>query len=59
VISGDEAILFGTFRLLPAQRLLLDSDKSDQLGSRAREILIALVAQEGQLVSKEELIARV
>src|SRR6266516_239418 len=57
VSSGNQAILFGTFRLLPAQRLLLDYNKPVQLGSRAMEILIALVEREGELVSKEELIA--
>jgi predicted ATPase/DNA-binding winged helix-turn-helix (wHTH) protein len=57
--SGNRAIWFGPFRLLPAQRLLLQADKPVQLGSRAIEILIALVECEGELVSKGELIARV
>jgi len=52
------AILFGSFRLLPAQRLLLEGDKSVQLGSRALDILISLVERPGDLVSKEELMAR-
>src|SRR5476649_1547151 len=57
--SGDRVISFGTFRLIPAQRLLLESEKAVQLGSRAIEILMALLERAGELVSKEELIARV
>ena len=53
------AILFGSFRLLPQQRLLLEGDKSVRLGSRALEILIALLEKPGELVSKNELMARV
>jgi predicted ATPase/DNA-binding winged helix-turn-helix (wHTH) protein len=53
------AICFGSFRLLPAQRLLLEGDQPLRLGSRALEILIALVERPGELVDKEELMARV
>jgi len=52
-------ICFGTFRLLPAQRLLLKGDQPLRLGSRALEILIALVERPGGLVGKEELMTRV
>jgi DNA-binding winged helix-turn-helix (wHTH) protein len=52
-------ISFGSFRLLPAQRLLLDGNKPVQLGSRAFDILIALVERPSELVSKEQLMARV
>jgi predicted ATPase/DNA-binding winged helix-turn-helix (wHTH) protein len=58
MISGKQAIWFGPFRLLPAQRLILEADKPLRIGSRALEILIALVERAGELVSKEELIAR-
>jgi predicted ATPase/DNA-binding winged helix-turn-helix (wHTH) protein len=60
-INGSTAseISFGPFRLLPAQRLLLEADKPVPLGSRALDILIALVEGEGELVSKSELMARV
>jgi DNA-binding winged helix-turn-helix (wHTH) protein len=51
--------LFGSFRLIPSQHLLLESDKQVALGSRAMDILIALVERAGELVTKEELIARV
>lgn len=50
---------FGPFRLLPQQRLLLHSDTPLRLGSRAREILFALVERAGEIVMKNELIARV
>lgn len=50
---------FGPFRLLPAQRLLLNGDLPIRVGSRALEILVALIERAGEVVSKEELIARV
>jgi DNA-binding winged helix-turn-helix (wHTH) protein len=52
-------ISFGSFRLLPAQRLLLDGNKPVQLGSRALDVLIALIERSSELVSKEELMTRV
>jgi DNA-binding winged helix-turn-helix (wHTH) protein len=58
-ISITNAFHFGSFRLLPAQRLLLKDDKMIQLGSRAMDILIALVERPSELVSKSELMARV
>ena len=57
--SGEPAISFGPFRLVAAQRLLLEGDKPVRLGSRAFDILTALVERAGEIVSKEELIARV
>jgi len=52
-------ISFGTFRLFPTQFLLLEGDNPVQLGSRALEILIVLLERPYELVSKQELIARV
>jgi DNA-binding winged helix-turn-helix (wHTH) protein len=52
------AISFGPFRLLAPQRLLLDGDKSVRLGSRAFDILAALVERAGEVVRKEVLTAR-
>jgi predicted ATPase/DNA-binding winged helix-turn-helix (wHTH) protein/class 3 adenylate cyclase len=49
---------FGPFRLLPAQQLLLESESPVRLGSRARDLLIALVEQAGQVITKEALSAR-
>src|ERR1700685_727887 len=56
--SDEPAISFGPFRLVAAQRLLLEGDKPVRLGSRAFDILAALVERAGEMVSKEELIAR-
>src|SRR6202166_2319049 len=57
--SGGEAFLFGSFRLLPRQRLLLSGDEPVHLGGRALDILIILTERAGELVSKDELMARV
>jgi len=50
---------FGPFHLIPTQRLLLEAENPVRLGSRALDILIALVERPGELVSKEELMVRV
>src|SRR5438132_3790982 len=57
--SSESSISFAPFRLLPAQRLLLEGDNPVRVGSRALDILTALVERPGELVGKEELIARV
>jgi DNA-binding winged helix-turn-helix (wHTH) protein len=59
VETTETVILFGPFRLLPAQRLLLKDNTPIRLGSRALEILIVLVDHQGELVSKNDLMARV
>ena len=57
--AATSEILFGPFRLLPAQFLLMEGDKPVPLGSRALELLIVLLGRPGELVSKQELMARV
>jgi DNA-binding winged helix-turn-helix (wHTH) protein len=52
-------ISFGLFHVLPSQRLLLEGERPIQLGSRAFDILLALVDRAGELVRKSELTARV
>src|SRR5215475_12220811 len=52
-------VSFGPFCLLPTQFLLLEGDRPVSLGSRALEILIALLERRGELVSKQDLMARV
>jgi DNA-binding winged helix-turn-helix (wHTH) protein len=52
-------ISFGPFRLLPAQLLLLEGDKPVPLGSRALHILMVLLERPGELITKQELMARV
>jgi DNA-binding winged helix-turn-helix (wHTH) protein len=56
--SSGAAIAFGPFRLLSAQRLLLEGDQPVRLGGRAFDILTTLVERAGKVVGKEELIAR-
>src|ERR1700675_1501898 len=56
-MDGD-AISFGPFRLLPARRLLVEGDTPVRLRRRAFDILAALVERAGEVVGKEELIAR-
>ncbi|WP_420737741.1 winged helix-turn-helix domain-containing protein [Bradyrhizobium japonicum] len=50
---------FGPFHLIPTQFLLLEGDKPVSIGSRALELLIALLERRGELVSKQDLMARV
>src|SRR5215472_13382953 len=54
----EETFVFGSFRLVPAQRMLLDDGKQVRLGSRALDILTALVERAGETIPKERLIAR-
>ena len=55
---AEPEFLFGPFRLLPAQQILLEGRAPVRIGSRALEILTALVEHPGQLVSRGDLIAR-
>jgi DNA-binding winged helix-turn-helix (wHTH) protein len=57
--SAERTISFGPFCLLPAQQLLLEGEAPVRLGSRAFDILTALVESPGELVSKNDLIARI
>jgi DNA-binding winged helix-turn-helix (wHTH) protein len=57
--AASTEVSFGPFRLLPTQFLLLEGDKPVSLGSRALEILIALLERPGELISKQDLMARV
>lgn len=54
----DVVFAFGSFRLAPARHMLLEDGKPLRVGSRAFDILSALVERAGQTVSKEELIVR-
>jgi DNA-binding winged helix-turn-helix (wHTH) protein len=57
--AAPAEVSFGPFRLLPTQFLLLEGDKPVSLGSRALELLTMLLERAGELVSKQELMARV
>src|SRR5271165_7156115 len=55
----DEATFaFGSFRLIPAQRMLFEDGKPLRLGSRALDILVTLVESAGETIHKDQLIAR-
>jgi predicted ATPase/DNA-binding winged helix-turn-helix (wHTH) protein len=58
-VSAECSFSFGRFRLLPGQQILLEDEKPVRLGSRALDILTMLVEHAGELVSKNELTARV
>jgi TolB-like protein len=53
----EEAFVFGAFRLIPARRILLEDGKPLHLGSRALDVLIALVESAGDTIHKDKLIA--
>ena len=53
-----EIIAFGPFRLSAAARLLTRGDENVALGSRALDILIALVESAGEVVSRRQLVDR-
>ena len=55
----QDVICFGPFRLSTAERLLEKNGVRVRLGSRALDILIALVERPAEVVSKKELIAKV
>src|SRR5471030_3026167 len=55
----DPMLKFGPFQLFPGRRLLLKGGKPVALSSRALEILIVLLERNGDVVSKQELMARV
>ena len=57
--SNGAAVAFGPYRLLPLQRIVLRDRTPLRLGSRAREILVALVERAGEVVEKRELLRRV
>ena len=59
VTPAPGEIAFGPFYLVPAQFLLLEGDNPVRLGSRALEILIVLLERPGEVVSVNELMARV
>jgi predicted ATPase/DNA-binding winged helix-turn-helix (wHTH) protein len=54
-----DSVSFGPFRLLATERLLEKDGVALNLGSRALDLLVALVERAPELVSKRELMARV
>lgn len=56
--SAHQTIMFGPFCLDISRHVLLKGNEPVQVGSRALEILIALIDHPGELVEKDELVAR-
>ena len=54
---NERAFAFGAFQLLPGRKLLLEANRPVRLGSRALDILVALVERAGDVVTKDELTA--
>jgi len=54
-----ETFTFGRFRLLVDRRELLLGDEPVEIGSRAFDLLLALLRRKGQLASKDELMQEV
>ena len=52
-------VVFGRFRLDLGQRELLHDGTTVRLGARALDILCVLASAKGEVVSKDELLARV
>jgi predicted ATPase/DNA-binding winged helix-turn-helix (wHTH) protein len=52
-------LAFGPFRLDPKRPALLEHDRAVPLGGRAIELLVALAQRAGEVVGKDDLIARV
>ena len=57
--AAEPSLEFGRFRVLLRQRLLLADGVPIELGTRAFELLLALLEADGSLVSKQELLAGV
>ena len=55
----EPAFSFDRFQILPRQRLLLEEGKPVRLGSRAFDILLALLERAGERIGKNELLARI
>lgn len=58
-LNRDGPLRFGPYMFHPRQRLILDGDRPLRMGGRALDILQVLVERAGNVVGKDELIARV
>src|ERR1700735_50838 len=57
--ESDDVVLFGRFRLFPANRLLEKAGIPVRLGDRALEILLILIGHAAKVVSNASLLAQV
>jgi len=58
-LPPNQAIGFGPYRIHPGQRRVFEGEQPLRLGRRAMDILLILLAQAGEVVSKQELMAGV
>lgn len=58
-MTGDGTLRFGRFEVRSAQRKLLADGKPVELGDRAFDVLLVLIAAEGAMVGKPELMQTV
>jgi predicted ATPase/DNA-binding winged helix-turn-helix (wHTH) protein len=56
---GGSACTFGCFALYPARKLLVRGETAVPLGGRAFDLLVALIARAGEVVSHHDLVAAV
>jgi predicted ATPase/DNA-binding winged helix-turn-helix (wHTH) protein len=57
-MTASEFISFGPYCLIPAERILLKGGEAVDVGSRALDVLIALVESAGEVVGQRELMVR-
>ncbi len=57
-MASRDVISFGSYQLIPAERLLLKDGEVVDIGSRALDILIALAEGAGEVIEHRELLAR-
>src|SRR5579862_8874880 len=53
------AYVFGGFKLLPRERALYEGERLLKIGGRAFDVLLALLESNGEVVTPQELIAKV
>ena len=58
-VPADATLEFGRFRVLLRQRQLVAGGVAIELGTRAFDLLLALLEADGSLVTKDELLSRV
>ena len=56
--SSEEVLSFGSFELIRSRRILLENNRPVGIRSRALDLLCLLVEASGQILSKDELLAR-
>ncbi len=57
--NPDQTFTFGRFRLQPSQKLLTEDGRPVRIGSRAFDLLVALVQRTGEVLERNELVRRV